>query len=214
MRPAQTIVVLAIVLAFGLGIYFYPQLPPQVVSHWSAAGVADGYMSKFWGIFLIPFLILGIPLLMWFLPKIDPLRKNIEEFRGYYKGFIAALTLFLFYVYLLALLWNLGIIFDFVRVLVPAFAVLFYFIGVLLRHAKRNWFIGIRTPWTLSSDEVWAKTHHRGSFLFRASAAVSLLGLIWPDIAIWLLLLPPLLGSTLYLLVYSYLVFRRLGRSN
>ena len=83
--------------------------------------------------------------------------------------------------------------------------------GGFLKTAKRNWFIGIRTPWTLSNDKVWDKTHQLGSKLFMASGIISLLGLFKSKCLIWFLLVPVLL-STLILFVYSYLEWKKLKK--
>ncbi|MDO8755746.1 MAG: SdpI family protein, partial [Anaerolineales bacterium] len=81
--------------------------------------------------------------------------------------------------------------------------------GFLLRRAKRNWFIGIRTPWTLSSDRVWNETHRLGSPLFMASGGLALLGAFFSGtIAFWLMFVP-LIGSTLFLVIYSYVLYQR-----
>jgi uncharacterized membrane protein len=85
---------------------------------------------------------------------------------------------------------------------------IFIFAGFMMRQAKRNFFIGIRTPWTLSSDRVWDETHRLGSILFIASGVLALLGALFPDFAIWFILVP-VLGSTLFLLVYSYVLYQR-----
>jgi len=87
-------------------------------------------------------------------------------------------------------------------------AVLFYGIGVLLQHAKRNWFIGIRTPWTLSSDTVWDKTHKQGSVLFKICGLIALIGVFFKDYSIYFILIPIIVVS-LYLTVYSYFVYSK-----
>jgi len=61
-------------------------------------------------------------------------------------------------------------------VLAPGLFVLFYYLGILMQHSRRNWFVGIRTPWTLSSDVVWEKTHKRGGLVFKACAVLVLAG--------------------------------------
>jgi uncharacterized membrane protein len=80
---------------------------------------------------------------------------------------------------------------------------LFYYIGVLLQFVKRNWFIGIRTPWTMSSDVVWEKTHRLGAKMFRASGIIALAGAFIPKYALALILLPVLFTAA-YLIYYSY----------
>jgi len=93
------------------------------------------------------------------------------------------------------------------RFIAPAFAAIFFYAGVLISKTKRNWFIGIRTPWTLSSDSVWNKTHKLGGALFKICGLFALLGVIFYKAAIFLILVPVLL-STIIVIVYSYKLFR------
>jgi len=92
--------------------------------------------------------------------------------------------------------------------LMPALGIIFIFAGMMMRKAKRNFFIGIRTPWTLSSDQVWDETHRIGSVLFILSGILALAGALLVDLAIWLVL-TPVLGSTIFLLIYSYILYQR-----
>ena len=89
---------------------------------------------------------------------------------------------------------------------------IFLFAGVMMRKAKRNFFIGIRTPWTLSSDYVWSETHRVGGTLFIISGLLALLGAFFPLYAFWLLLIP-LFTSVIFLVVYSYVLYQRETKS-
>ena len=120
MRTSTFVSLGVILLSFLIGLYFYPQMPETVASHWNARGEADGYMPKFWGLFLLPLISLGLLLLLVLIPKIDPLKANIETFRKYYDGFVVLMMAFLFYLYLLTVLWNIDIRFDMLRALAPA----------------------------------------------------------------------------------------------
>ncbi len=160
MKKSTIIILLIILISFTTGIYFYPQMPGNIASHWNAQGEVDGYMSKFWGLFLMPIISLVLFLLFLFIPRIDPLKVNIEKFRKYFDYFMIIFFAFLFYLYLLTIVWNLGARFNMIQFLSPAFGVLFFYCGIMIENAKRNWFIGIRTPWTLSNEEVWNKTHN------------------------------------------------------
>ncbi len=197
-----------VVLSFLAGIYVYPQLPDKIASHWGANGEVNGYMSKFWGAFLMPIVAFIIFLVFLIIPKIDPLKENYKKFRKYFDGFILLIILFMLYIYVLSLLWNLGKRFNMGQFLSPAMAVLFYYAGVLIGHAKRNWFVGIRTPWTLSSDKVWDDTHKIGAKLFKASAVIMLLGLFFPGRA-FIFMIVPVIFSALFVAVYSYFSFRK-----
>ncbi|MBN2014219.1 MAG: SdpI family protein [Candidatus Altiarchaeota archaeon] len=208
MRRSEYMALGLIVLAFALGVWLYPQMPDRMASHWNARWEVDGYMPKVWSIFLIPVILAGLLVLFILIPKIDPLKKNIQEFRKYYDIFVVLIVLFLFYIHVIILLWNLGTRLNMNLVLSPALAGLFYYCGILIENAKRNWFIGIRTPWTLSSDRVWEKTHRIGGKLFKAAGLIALAGVLLPDYAMYFILAPVLL-VTAYTVVYSYLEYRK-----
>ncbi len=205
---AQIVIAITVLLFFAVGGYFYPQMPERMASHWNARGEVDGYMSKFWGLFLMPFISLGLSAFLLMIPKIDPLKANIEKFKKYYYGFMILLLIFLLYLYLLTILWNLGLGFNMLQLLAPAFGILYYFCGVLIKKSKRNYFIGIRTPWTLSSEKVWDKTHFIGGRLFKAAGLVALLGVFFPSYAILFVLIPVILVS-LFTIVYSYFAYQK-----
>ena len=200
--------VLLLVLFFAVGIFSYPKLPYRMASHWNAKGEADGFMPRFWGVFLFPLISVGLFLLFILIPLIDPLRKNIERFRSYYDNFILIFMIFFFYIYLLSLLWNLNFRFNMNIMLIPAISILFYYVGVVVGHAKRNWFIGVRTPWTLSSDLVWKKTHKLGGKLFKFLALLILISLFFPN-EFALIVLISVLAVSFYIIVYSYFEYQR-----
>ena len=183
-------------------------MPEKIASHWNAQGQVDGYMSKFWGLFLMPLLSMILFLLFIAIPKIDPLKHNIEKFRKYYDGFVVLIIVYLFYVYLLTIFWNIGIRFSMVQPLAPAMGILFYYIGILTENAKRNWFIGIRTPWTLSSEKVWEKTHKIGGKLFKTAGAFAFIGVFFQSYALFFILVPIILVAA-YTIIYSYFEYQK-----
>lgn len=210
MKNIIIINLLIIFLSFLIGIYFYPRMPEMMASHWNSQGQVDGYISRFWGLFLMPLISFGLLLLLLFVPKLDPLKTNVKKFRKYYDFFILILILFLFYLYFLTVLWNLGIRFDMNLVLPPAFGALFFYIGILIEKAKRNWFIGIRTPWTLSSDEVWRKTHKIGGKMFKTAGLLAVFGIFFNDYALYFSIIP-VIFTAVYTVIYSYLEYKKLS---
>ncbi|NYZ79438.1 SdpI family protein [Candidatus Micrarchaeota archaeon] len=208
MRKNEVIITVIILMSFILGALFYPRMPESMASHWNAMGEVDGYVQKFWGVFLFPIIIILVFLFVILIPRIDPLKANIEKFRIYYDDFSVVLILFFFYLYALTLLWNLGIAFNMMQLLSPAFAVLLYYSAVMMENSKRNWFIGIQTPWTLSSEKVWNRTHKLGGKLFKMAAVVALLGILLPSYAILFILLPVVLASVCVVL-YSYSEYQK-----
>ncbi|HPX09912.1 MAG TPA: SdpI family protein [Candidatus Cloacimonas sp.] len=212
LRKSEIISLLIIMISFIIGIYFYSLLPDKVASHWNARGEVDGYMSKFGGLFLMPIISLVLLLLFIIIPKIDPLKHNIEKFRKYFNGFIVLMMLFLFYLYILTILWNIGVRFNFVHLLVPIFSIFFYYCGILIQKAQRNWFIGIRTPWTLSNEEVWNKTHKIGGKLFKIAGIISLIGILLPEYALFFVICPVIIAS-LFPVIYSYFEYQKLSKN-
>jgi uncharacterized membrane protein len=208
LRKYESIILLLILASFVLGTYFYPKMPDKIASHWNERGEVDGYMTKFWGLFLMPFVSIGLLLLFIIIPKIDPLKVNIEKFRGYYNRFMVLLIVFFSYIHLLTVAWNLGLRFNLLQFLTPAFAILFYYSGILVEKAKRNWFVGIRTPWTLSNEKVWDKTHKIGGKLFKIAGIIALFGIFFINYAIFFIIIP-VLGVTFYSIIYSYVEYQK-----
>lgn len=205
-----TILVLILIAAAVIaGALFWDQLPEQMASHWNANDEVDGYMFKFWGVWMVPLMTLGMFGIFLLVPVIDPLKANIAKFRSVFNLFILLITAFMLYVHGLTLAWNLGYEFRMSSAMLPFMGILFIFIGYMLRQAKRNWFIGIRTPWTLSSDTVWDKTHQLGSWLFIASGVLAFLGALFGGTIAMYLTLIPMLGSALFVVIYSFVLYQR-----
>jgi uncharacterized membrane protein len=184
-------------------------MPETMASHWNAVGEANGFMPKTWALFLMPVISLFLAGLFSLLPKIDPYKENVAKFRETYGQVVVGVFAFLFYVYVLTIAWNLGYIFNFTTFLIPAFAVLFYGLGWALEKTERNWFMGIRTPWTLSSDRVWKKTHKLGGKLFKALGIITLVSLLFDAGASFWPFMVGILSVSLFLVVYSYVEFKK-----
>ncbi len=210
MRKSEIIVLGITLFSFIVGIYFYfyPQIPEKMASHWNAQGQVDGYMSKFWGLFLLPLILAGLALLFVAIPRMDPLKANIEEFRKYYDGFIILFLIFMLSIYFQVILWNVGIKISPNIILPIELGLLFFYIGTLCENAKRNWFIGIRTPWTLSNERVWEKTHKIGGKLFKIAGIVAFVGIFFQSYALFFILVPVILVA-IYTIVYSYFEYQK-----
>lgn len=209
-RTTTIIVLIMITAATLAGLLLWNRLPDPMASHWGPNDEVNGYMSKFWGLFLMPLITLGMFLLFLLIPNIDPLKANIAQFRDVFNVFITLIVGFMVYIYFLTLRWNLGYTdFGMSKAMLPALGILFFFVGYMLRKAKRNFFIGIRTPWTLSSDKVWEETHRLGSVLFMVSGVLAFIGSFFGGVIAFWFLFVPLIGSTLITLVYSYVLYQQ-----
>jgi len=206
-----TIAAIIIILSFVLAGIFYQYLPDKIMSHWNSKGEADGYMTKLWGLFLIPIISIAIFILFCLIPKIDPLKNNIQKFRKHYNLFILLFVIFMFYIESIIIIANIGYNINMNILIMPAIGILIFFIGFILEKAKRNWFIGIRTPWTLSSDKVWDETHKLGSRLFKLSGILAIIGVFFGKFG-FLFVLIPIMISTIFLLIYSYLLYRKVNK--
>lgn len=200
-----------IIASFILAIALYPSMPSMMASHWNSSGEVDDYLPKAWGLFLMPTMSLLIYLLLAFLPRIDPIKENVKKNKKYYEGFLLLFVVFMFYLFIVMVLANYGIIVNMQYMLAPAFFVLFYYLGVMMSHLKRNWFIGIRNPWTISNDKVWDKTHKLGGKLFKIEAFVFILAFIWPQ-KLFLIILVQFFAAIIYLFVYSYIEYKKLKK--
>ena len=201
-------IIAVIIFTFALTIAVYPTAPDRIASHWNAAGEVNGYMSKFWGLFLVPFIMTGFVALLAFLPRIDPHKKNYEKFWNYYEGFILLFALFLLAIQAQIVLWSIGYQIS-PNITFPLLVgALFIYLGFLLSHAEQNWFVGIRTPWTLSSKTVWKKTHQLGGKLFIIAGVISCAGIFAGAYALWFILVPVLAVSVITVM-YSYYEFQK-----
>ena len=207
-RTTIFISVALIAIAILAGLLLWSRLPDPMPAHWNAAGEIDGYMSKFWGVFLIPIISIALAGLFLIIPNIDPLKANIAQFRSTFNWFIVVFVVYMLYVYALTLFAALGTSFNMTLMLLPAVGLLFIGIGYLMNGAKRNFFIGIRTPWTLSSDTVWDETHKLGSKLFMLGGVVTILCAFLGESGIWIMLVA-MLGAAFAPIVYSYVLYQR-----
>lgn len=207
MKIFKTIPLIIVGLSFVVALVFYPRMPEIMVSHWGIYGQPDGFSSRGFGLFFMPILFLFMYLLFLILPKTDPYKKNFSQFEHYYDGFIIIIFAFLFYIYGLTIAWNLGRSFNLVQFLMPGFSLLFYYTGILTQNARRNWFVGFRTPWTMESETVWNRTHKLGGKLFKIFAIVTFSLVFFPKIAFFVFV-PSIFAITLFIFAYSYYLYK------
>ncbi|MBI5635571.1 SdpI family protein [Candidatus Micrarchaeota archaeon] len=196
-----------LILLFLGTIVVYSGLPADVVSHWNARGAADSSSQKPI-VFLVPILAVGLFILFQVLPKIDPFKKNYKKFTGAFEQFVFVVMLFLSFLQVFTVGWNLGFKLNVGAVMAVAISALMYFVGNLVEKSERNWFIGFRTPWTISSDENWRKTNRLGGKLYKLGAVACLLSLLVVDYAIFIIL-GLLIAVSIYLFAYSYFEYRK-----
>ncbi|TGE33605.1 SdpI family protein [Desulfosporosinus sp. Sb-LF] len=164
-----------IVLGFALGVYFYPLLPDRVPVHWNANGEVNGYGSRLFGAFGLPVINLAMYVMFLALPYIDPKRKNYANFKSTYQFLKYLLIVFFLGMEVITFLISTGIVVNrpiFIQVMI---SLLFIFIGNVMGRVKHNYFIGIKTPWTLANEEVWRKTHRLAAPLWVFGGVLNIL---------------------------------------
>jgi len=198
---------LFILLTVIVSFYFYSLFPDQVATHWNAQGVVDSYSGKYFAAFFFPLFNIAIYLLLLFIPHLDPKKPNYDKFKNIYHILKGGIVAFMSLIYLVVGLNGIGYNLP-VNIIVPiGIGLFFILIGYYLKDIKPNWFLGIRTPWTLSSEDVWSKTHKYGSKIFMVSGLIMLLAAIFPEGFIYFIILFVILISST--VVYSYLIYRK-----
>jgi len=205
----QTIIsLLLLALAiFGTALVYH-LLPAIVPSHWNALGEVDGYVKRNTHVFLFLGLCAGLPLLLVYLPKLDPKYSNIELFEESYHWFITALTAFFVSIYGYTTIFALGYRFPIIYFIIPAMSALFFIIGLMLEKSKSNYTIGLRVPWTLHSDQNWELTHKFAAKSFQYGSFVLLSSLLLPAYS-FAIFVGFLTIMVLVPVVYSYWLHRK-----
>lgn len=177
-------------------------------SHWNVQGQVDDYIDKTLGAFLFPTLITAIYLGMLLLPLVDPGRKNYVKFAGAYTWFRWVLVLFLSAIYPVTVLYVLGVPVDVGRFVQAGISLLVIFLGNFLGQVRHNYFVGVRTPWTLADEEVWAKTHRLTGRLFVLAGVLGLATVYGvPRAVAAAVTIGRILAAALAGMVYSYRLF-------
>jgi len=201
-------VLIVLMVAFALAVY--GRLPEQVPTHFDLSGDPDDWMDRFPGAFLLPAIAAGIYLLLFALRRIDPRRAHYARFEDTYWVILNGLALMLAVMQGLSLGLALGWPIDMGRAITVTMGLLFVGLGNYLPRIRSNWWIGIRTPWTLESEAVWRETHRVGGWTFVAAGLVLVAaGVFLPaGPREWVSGIALAVGVVIPL-VYSYLAYRR-----
>lgn len=204
--------VVAIAATLIASMLAYPHLPPRIAIHWGLHGEPNGWAGRTVGAFLLPDLALALWVFMRWLPRTDPRRANYEAFRGAYTAVVNGAVTLLLVLHLaslaIALGWPLPMTIV-VQVMVGSLLVL---TGSVLPKARPNWYFGIRTPWTLSSDRVWERTHRLGGPCFVTGGLVMIAAAALPPLPGLALGASAVFIASVVPIVCSYLWWSREGR--
>jgi uncharacterized membrane protein len=215
-RVYWIVTLLLIVSAAGVSAWLYPTLPQQIPTHWNIKGEIDGYGNKDWALFLLPVMSIIIPLLFCFLPALSPKHFEVDSFRPTYLYIMVLITALFAYLHgiILYAVWkssqNAGA-FDLTRPLIAGIFLFFALLGNVMGKIRKNFYIGIRVPWTLASDRVWNDTHRLAAWVMVSSG---LIGFVLTVSGISLILpLVVCIGSMFIPMVYSFFHYKALERA-
>ena len=210
MNSVRTNVLCLIFIGMILAVaaYLYPSLPEQIPTHWNLAGEVDDYTPKPWGVLILPLSATFVFIVMKLIPIISPKGFRTDQFTGVLNIFTVTLVGFMSAVALLVLLAASGRNVHMNEMVFAGVGILFVILGNYLGKVRKNFFLGIRTPWTLASDEVWNRTHRLGGWVF------VLVGfLMFLNAFVRLphgLLIGSIVVVALVPVVYSFVLYRRL----
>ena len=196
-------------LAVAMSIWAYPQLPPTVATHWGLNGTPNGYSSRLWALSIIPLMLVIMTVIFNVLPKIDPRHENYAKFLSSYWLIANAVIVFLLVAHGLIIAAGLGFSIKIDRLMPLGIGLLFVFLGNFLTRVEPNWFVGIRTPWTLSSDTVWRRTHRTGGWVFVIGGLVLASTALLPRAAFLPVLVATIVIMPAVPIVQSYVLWKR-----
>ena len=198
-----------IVVTFVGAILVYPRLPDRVPIHWDIHDRVNGYGPRWMATFLMPVMLLALWGLMRFLPRIDPRRANYAKMQGVYDLVVNVTLTLIAVLHFVVLGAASGVPISIARVVPAIVGVALIVIGRLLPLAQPNWWFGIRTPWTLSNDRVWARTHRVGGYVIMRigmlAIVASILGMTIASAAVGIVAGALGLG----LIAYSYFAWKQ-----
>lgn len=188
-------------------VWVYPHLPERIPSHWNIHGEVDGYQSRLMGAIFTPLMATALYWLMVLLPIIDPKRDNYRRFAGAYTFLRWSLVMFFAVMYAATIMVALGYSIDIGMLVKAIISILFIIIGNFMGQFRHNYFVGIKTPWTLANEEVWQRTHRFGGKIWVLCGliclAMAFVNSTWSEIVFFTALIIIIIVPV----VYSYLIF-------
>lgn len=215
MTRAYLLVCLGLVAgAFVASAVLYPRLPEKIPTHWNIQGQIDGYGAKQWALFLVPGIMLGLTALFLALPWLSPKQFSLDSFKSTYGFIIVVIMATMAYIHGLTLWAAVAGQVDITRAMLAGLMIMFGLMGNVMGKVRRNFWVGVRTPWTLASDRVWNDTHRLAGQLFVGAAAIGLVGLLLPIPlpVMTIATIAIIMSAALFPVGYSLVHYKRLER--
>jgi immunity protein, SdpI family len=197
-------------VAAGMSAAVYHRLPDTMAVHWDLDGNPNGWMPRAIGAAFGPVMLVLMWLLLRFVPRIDPRAENYARFREAYEVIVASVLVLLLVVHGIMLAVALGYHVSVARIVPALVGALFVVIGNMMPLVRPNWWFGIRTPWTLSNDRVWTRTHRLAGYTMTAGGVVMIVAALAVPAQLGVpVLVAVAVASTFGPALYSYLTWKR-----
>jgi uncharacterized membrane protein len=187
----------------------YSSLPERIPTHWNLDGEVDGWASRLWGSLLAPLVSAGIWLLLPLLRRVDPRRRNYDRFESTFWLLVNLMVVFFAVIHVMTLGVALGWAIDVTRVVTVIAGLLMAMLGNYMPRLRSNWWMGIRTPWTLESESVWRSTHRLAGFTFVIGGLVTVVAAMLPPRYAFGVSMAAIMLAAFIPVIHSYFAYQR-----
>lgn len=206
------VMTLLITADIAVAIAVYPRLPASCPTHWNLSGEPDAFGPPWKLAFTIPAINAGLSFFLWGIPLLGPFRANFERFRRTYGRFCVTVVAMIIAIHVVFLADAAGRELSIGRSMSIICGVMFTVMGNWLGKIRRNFYVGIRTPWTLVNEQVWERTHRAGGKIMVVIGLISIsFGLFAEERVCSIAFFTGLAFLVAWSLTYSYVVYRKLG---
>lgn len=212
-RVYWAIAIALVLIAWGASAAVYPRLPEKVPTHWNIRGEIDGFGSKQWAAFLSPAIMVALLVLFPLLPWLSPKSFEVDRFRDTYAWIVLLLMALLAYIHAITLWAAFDRRVDVGRALMAGICLVLALVGNVLGKVRRNFWVGVRTPWTLASERVWIDTHRLAARLMAAAGVLgAVIAMVASQVLAFAIPFSLIMAAALIPVAYSLVHYKRLQR--
>ncbi|HEY6979261.1 MAG TPA: SdpI family protein [Chitinophagaceae bacterium] len=211
-RKKEAIIWLILLLPFIYSVIVWNKLPDRVPTHFDIKGEPNDYSGKAFALLLLPVTNIVIYFILFFIPRIDPRKKNYEAFGSSYQNIRILIHLFFVGMFIFITQTTSGGHPLKLNAFLSGMLLFFALLGNYMRTVRSNFFVGIRTPWTLSNDMVWRKTHELGGKIwFYSGIILAIVVFFLPQMAAAIVMFCGVFLMVIIPVIYSYLEYRKIN---
>jgi len=210
-RKKEILIWIILLIPFIYSMIVWNKIPDQVPTHFNIKGEPDDYSSKPFALLLLPAMNIFIYFVLFFIPRIDPRYKNYSLFGSSYQNIRLVIHLFFVGIFIFITQTTSGGEQLHLNAFLSGMLLFFALLGNYMRTVRSNWFVGIRTPWTLSNDVVWRKTHELGGRIwFYTGLILAVIVFFLPQTVAAITMGAGVFAMALVPVVYSYFEYKKI----